>query len=390
MNIKMAFGTLKSLIFLFFLLFPFFLTPPDVILTAVSWAGKSKINEIESKLLREKEKLRSFDTKERHILINLADLEHEVEKKRKEVDELEKKIYLAERQLKELENKLDDLGNALETAEMQLARRLVALYKYARKGYVKMVATSSNLYQLWHRFKYIKAVINEDRKELVRLSEQAAKYEKSIMMVQERIAKTEEMKNKESYHLSSLKKDLDEKVVHLVKIHKERQFYETIVEELQIAARNLKQTVQDIEKKKTFKIPRTTNFAALKGRLPLPLEGRIIRSGKRLRFRNMNLQKGVFIEGISDGKVRAVFSGRVDFSGKLKGYGEVIILNHGSRFYTISANLWKRKKNEGDVVDTGEVIGLAGHIGSSKETRLYFEIRRAGREVDPLKWLKAN
>ncbi len=390
MNNRITFGLLKSLIFPAFLLFAFFLKSSDTISIPVSRASESEINEIESKLLQEKKKLRAFDLKEKDILIHLADLEHEVEKKRKAIDELKERIVLAKSDLEKLRNKLDSLGKSLEAAETQLAKRLVALYKYARKGYVKMVATSGNLDQLWHRLKYIKAIVSEGRKELVHLADQTVKYEKEIMLVQERIAKTEAMKNKESERLSSLKKDLEKKVVYLVKIHIEREFYETIVNELQIAARNLKQTMQNIENKKTYKLPRPSNFADLKGRLPLPLEGRIFRSDKRLGFENMNLQKGVFIEGSSDGKVRAVFSGRVDFSGKLKGYGEVIIINHGSRFFTISANLWQRKKNEGDIVEAGEAIGLAGHIGSSKETRLYFEIRRAGKEVDPLKWLKIN
>jgi septal ring factor EnvC (AmiA/AmiB activator) len=390
MNNGITFGVLKSLIFPAFLLLAFFSKSSDVIPIPVSWASESEINEIESKLLREKKKLRAFDIKEKDILIHLADLEHEVEKKREAIDELKKRIVLAKSDLERLGNKLDSLGRSLEAAEIQLAKRLVALYKYARRGYVKMVATSGNLDQLWHRLKYIKAIVSEGRKELVRLADQAVEHEKEIILVQERIAKTEAMKNKESERLSSLKKDLDKKVVYLVKIHIEREFYETIVNELQIAARNLKQTMQDIENKKTYTLSRPSNFADSKGRLPLPLEGQIFRSDKRLGFENMNLQKGVFIEGSSNGKVRAVFSGRVDFSGKLKGYGEVIIVNHGSRFFTISANLWQRKKNEGDVVEAGEVIGLAGHIGSSKETRLYFEIRRAGKEVDPLKWLKIN
>ncbi len=390
MNNGITFGLLKSLIFPAFLLLAFFLKSSDVISIPVSWASESEINEIESKLSREKKKLRAFDIKEKDILIHLADLEHEVEKKRKAIDELKKRILLAKSDMEKLGNKLDGLARSLESAEIQLAKRLVALYKYGRKGYVRMVATSGNLDQLWHRLKYIKAIVSEGRKELVRLADQTVKYEKEIMLVQESIAKTEAMKNKESERLSSLKKDLEKKVVYLVKIHIEREFYETIVNELQIAARNLKQTMQNIETKKTYKLSRRSNFADSKGRLALPLEGRIFRSDKRLGFENMILQKGVFIEGSSDGKVRAVFSGRVDFSGKLKGYGEVIIINHGSRFFTISANLWQRKKNEGDVVEAGEVIGLAGHIGSSKETRLYFEIRRAGKEVDPLKWLKIN
>jgi len=390
MNKGMTFGLLKSLIFPAFLLLVFFLELPVMSSVTASWASEAEKNEIESKLLREKRKLRAFGLKEKDLLIHLADLEHEVEKKRKEIDEINKKIFLAKSDLEKLGIQLNDLGRSLQAAEDQLAKRLVALYKYARKGTLKMVATSHSLAQLWHRLKYIKAVLSEDRKELVRLADRALDYEKEILLLQERIAKTEEIKNKESERLSSLKMDLEKRVVTLVKIHKEREFYETIVNELQIAARNLKQTMENIENKKSYCVPRPTSFTDAKGRLPLPLEGKIFRSDKRLGFENMNLQKGVFIEGSSDGKVRAVFSGRVDFSGKLKGYGEVIIINHGSRYFTISANLWKRSKNEGDVVEAGEVIGLASYIGSSKETRLYFEIRKAGQEVDPLKWLKVN
>jgi septal ring factor EnvC (AmiA/AmiB activator) len=101
-------------------------------------------------------------------------------------------------------------------------------------------------------------------------------------------------------------------------------------------------------------------------------------------------QKGIFIEGASDAVVKAVFPGRVDFSGRLKGYGEVVIINHGSRFFTISAQLSQRKKKEGDVLEEGETIGLVGINGSSKGGRLYFEIRRAEKNLDPLKWLKIH
>lgn len=390
MNKGITFGLSKTLILPAFLIFAFLLELSDFISIPVSWASEAEISEIESKIFREKQKLKAFDIKEKGILIHLADLEHEVEEKRQARDELKKRNLVAKIKLEKLGHKLNGLGRSLESVEIQLTKRLVALYKYARKGYIRMVATAGNLDQLWHRVKYIKAIVREDRKELGRLADQAVKYEKEILLVQENISKTEAMKDKESERLSSLKKDLEKKVVYLVKIHIEREFYETIVNELQLAARNLKQTMRNIENKKTYKIPRSSNFADSKGRLPLPIEGQVFRGDKRLGFEKMNLHKGIFIEGSSDERVRAVFPGRVDFSGKLKGYGEVIIINHGSRYFTISAHLLQRKKDEGDAVEAGEVIGLAGRIRSSKGTRLYFEIRRAGKEVDTKKWLKID
>jgi septal ring factor EnvC (AmiA/AmiB activator) len=102
----------------------------------------------------------------------------------------------------------------------------------------------------------------------------------------------------------------------------------------------------------------------------------------------MNLHKSILVECTSHTKVRAVFPGRVDFSGPLKGYGKVVVINHGSRFFTISALLSERKKGKGDLVKAGDVIGLVSGNGSANGGMLYFEIRKAGRNLDPLKWLK--
>ena len=137
-------------------------------------------------------------------------------------------------------------------------------------------------------------------------------------------------------------------------------------------------------------MPRSSIFADSKGQLLLPLKGKVKRSGKLLKSAGPSFHKGVLIEGSLDAEVRAVFPGRVDFSGSLKGYGEIIVINHGSRFFTISAKLSHREKEEGDVVKQGEVIGLAGRNRISKGAGFYFEIRRGGKNLDPIKWLKIN
>ena len=99
------------------------------------------------------------------------------------------------------------------------------------------------------------------------------------------------------------------------------------------------------------------------------------------------MNAGIFIEGSKDYEVKAVFPGQVAYSGIVKGYGEIVIIDHGSRFFTISANLSERIKQEGDPVAQKEIIGLVGS-GPSKGARLYFEIRKGGDPLDPLKWLK--
>ena len=92
----------------------------------------------------------------------------------------------------------------------------------------------------------------------------------------------------------------------------------------------------------------------------------------------------------SDTEVKTIFPGRIDFSGRLKGYGEIVIINHGSRFFSISAQLSKRLKKEGEMVEVGDVIGLVEKNEETSKARLYFEIRKGGKSLDPLSWLKVR
>ena len=216
------------------------------------------------------------------------------------------------------------------------------------------------------------------------------KYQEEMSLVKKRLAVTIRMERAEINQLSSIKKDLDSKVILLMKIHKEKEFYETAVKELQLAAQNLKEKLLGLEKdlKKSRLLP--GDFRKQKGRLPLPCNGKVVRSNNPLGAGNVDTHRGIYIKGAQAAEIKAVFRGRVDFSGWLKGYGQVIVVNHGSRFFTISAHLSERFKEEGDMVGKGAVIGLLGDTGSLGEPRLYFEIRRGGTNLDPAKWLKVD
>ena len=384
------YGLSKCLIVSAFLISEILLAPPETISSPSSKGKQDQIKEIESKLSREKKKLKAFDFQEKDLLVQLADLEQKVTDARRSVNELEKTVRIDRIEMEKLQERLTNLEQSLKNAESQVAERLVALYKYARKGYIKVLANARDLDQFWQRATYLRAIMENDRNMLEGLTKQKRMQEMEVSLVGEKLIAREAESNRNKTRLSSLKKDLEKQVIRLMKIHKEKEFYETAVKELQLAAKNLKQALVKIEKKEAYKTLRPSRFADSKGKLPFPLKGGIIKADKLSGSKSKLLNKGIFIAGTSDSKVKAVFPGRVDFSGRLKGYGEVIIINHGSRFFTISAQISSRKKQEGDVVEKGEVIGFVKRSGPSKESRLYFEIRKAGKSLDPLKWLKTN
>jgi murein DD-endopeptidase MepM/ murein hydrolase activator NlpD len=116
-----------------------------------------------------------------------------------------------------------------------------------------------------------------------------------------------------------------------------------------------------------------------------PVEGPLI-SPYGLRFQGLKptLHRGVDI-GVPDGtEVRAMARGRVRFSGTMRGYGEVIWLDHRGGTITVYGHLSSRLVRSGEEVEGRQVIGLSGHSGNAGGPHLHFEIWRHGREVDPV------
>jgi septal ring factor EnvC (AmiA/AmiB activator) len=119
----------------------------------------------------------------------------------------------------------------------------------------------------------------------------------------------------------------------------------------------------------------------------LPFPGKIVNNRERTNLA-LAKAKGVVIQADADSAVRAVFRGEVAYSGHLKGYGEVIIVNHGGRYFTVSAHLSKREKAKGDPVQGGDILGWVNENGAGNGASMYFEVRKADRKLNPRAWLK--
>jgi len=369
-----------------------------LILLESSHAGKKsesdikekQIKQIETDLSREKEQFLKYGIEEKNLLGQLNHIEKQIDVKSKLLKEIKEKIDLTRADLKRRQERLKRLEDSLSEVEERLGKRLVAFYKHAKRGYVELLATSSDLDQLTRRMKYLRVIMNEDQRLLQHMASVQMNIKQEISQIEEKVAIIDRMEKAEKSRFLSLKEELDKKVIILMNIHKEREFYETAVKELQVAAKDLKETLLNLDRSQEKKKELPSGFAKSKGKLPLPFKGKIIKNHKPLGAEFHKTHKGIFIEGPLGAQVKAVFPGRVDFSGWLKGYGQTIVINHGSRFFTISAHLSQREKQGSDMVEKGEVIGLLGETGSFSGPRLYFEIRRAGTNLDPLKWVKVN
>ena len=133
--------------------------------------------------------------------------------------------------------------------------------------------------------------------------------------------------------------------------------------------------------------PPDANFARLKGTLRLPTHGSL-----NNRFGGSRQEggrwKGLFIRTNAGNEVKAVAAGRVVFADWMRGFGNLLIIDHGANYLSVYGNNEALLKQTNDLVNLGEAIATVGNSGGNLESGLYFELRHQGQAFDPLKWVK--
>jgi septal ring factor EnvC (AmiA/AmiB activator) len=129
-------------------------------------------------------------------------------------------------------------------------------------------------------------------------------------------------------------------------------------------------------------------FSKLRGQLRLPVRGELTRRFGAPRGAAGTETKGVFIRAPEGREVRAIAGGRVVYADWMRGFGNLLIVDHGEAYLSIYANNESLLKQAGEAVTPGEAIATTGSSGGNEETGLYFEMRHLGRAFDPLRWVK--
>jgi len=129
-------------------------------------------------------------------------------------------------------------------------------------------------------------------------------------------------------------------------------------------------------------------FSALRGRLRLPVAGELTARFGAPRGAAGTESKGVFIRAPEGRAVRAIARGRVVFADWMRGFGNILIVDHGEAYLSIYANNESLLKQVGDAVEPGDAVATTGASGGNEETGLYFELRHLGKAFDPLRWAR--
>lgn len=379
-----------------------------VLLAALNLAAQAqaptKTPEQARKQAQAERKLESVRAQIRQITARQREIENERAAATRAVREADEAVGRATLALRETEAAIASQSEklkALQAQQLQLQRNLSkqrqalatlvrSAYALGRHEQLKLLLAQDRVADLarvlaYHRYfqldrsRRIRGLLDElqaladlaQRVAAERITLEAARVEQ-----RRRIAELERRRNVRTKVAADVRKAFKDGRARIEALGRDEGALKKLLEELRDVLADIPKRIDDARP-----------FATRRGALPWPLSGGVLASfGGNLP--DGRASSGLLIAGSAGSEVRAVSPGRVAFADWLKGYGLILILDHGDGWMTLYASNDALLKDAGDWVRAGEVLATVGSSGGQGKPALYFELRQGGKPVDPRAWLR--
>ncbi len=308
------------------------------------------------------------------------------------ISESNRKLYALSRQQREaagelarLQEKSSRLRQDMQELQTRLAALLYQQYLEGQQEYLQLLLGNNDPDQAARDLQYYGYVaraqavwlnsLRADLTQLDALSAQSRHKSNELSALQEAAAKQK----------AALEKDRQARQRVLVKISARIRQQNREIGRLQRNESRLAQLVEKLAKLPTQ--AGSSSFESLRGRLAMPVKGRVSNKFGARRPDGTTLWKGWFVRTPAGQEVRAVAGGQVIFADWLRGFGNLLIIDHGKGYMSLYGNNETLYKQVGDTLRAGEVIAASGNSGGNEDSGLYFELRHEGKPMDPAKWV---
>lgn len=317
----------------------------------------------------------------------LREIETRIGKLMRQRRALEADTQAAERRLADLEARQAKLAEEKKVQLGWLAKTVRASYQTGREERIKLLLNQQDPERIARLLRYQEyfqraragrlADLDDELVELRQVARQvnAARAElldrRTELAAHEKRLKTASAEREQA--IASLNRSLDKRGGDIAGLREDQQRLETLLEQM-------RRTLPDIPPDAGGK-----PFGSLNGKLPWPVPGKVLTGFNAPREGALRWD-GVILDADNGTPVRAIHAGRVVFADWMRGYGLLIILDHGGGYLTLYGYNQSLLREVGEWVATGDVLALAGRSGGNTRSALYFEIRHRGKVVNPARW----
>lgn len=304
---------------------------------------------------------------------------------------------------KQLQTRHHVIGEEIKIERSRLEKLLYEQYVRGQHNYLHLLLSQYDPNQIARNAYYYQqfalarsnsiTALRKNQHEILALTEMSRHKKKEIAAIQTQYhderKKLQHEKNKQQKILLQVSDKITQKQQELNKLKDNEKRITRLVNEInKFLAQEKSSTNSQINTKLPDASTANTPFPSLKGKLNLPVRGKLVntfggqRSGKHITW------KGLFIQAPKGSDVKAISGGRIVFADWLRGFGNLIILDHGNNYMSLYGNNTTLHKQVGDMILGGDTIATVGNSDGNANSGLYFELRHRGKPFDPLTWIK--
>ncbi|MGI9076217.1 MAG: murein hydrolase activator EnvC family protein [Gemmatimonadaceae bacterium] len=348
---------------------------------------------------------RALEQRMRALQGSVHDLSEEVTNLDRQADATSRLLGSLDGQLASISTEVDQATTDLSKSELELfekrgtlRRRLIDIYKRGPLHTYEALLSAGSFGQLLARYKYLRLLADRDRELVTRvqgLRDKTRRQRGNLVRFQRDIELARQEKADEERRLRALEHQRAASLVRtrrsakqvgdrLKRIARDEARLNNVIASFEAARRRNERTAPNAPRASSTL--RTSDL----GRLDWPVDGTIIYSFGRVVNPNNTTTRwnGIGISAATGTSVRSVAAGRVVVAEAFGTYGPTVIVQHGGGDYSVYGSLNRLSVQKGALVSKGQTVGTVGSADPEMEPHLHFEIRPAGRAVDPLEWLR--
>jgi len=364
--------------------------------TLVTIADASQREEQSVKLKQLRDKITALTWQLRETRGEESQLSRSLRTTERAIDQISRNLRLLEgreakeqRALKKLESQRSVQQQQLTAQQTRLSQQLRSAYAMGQQGEIKLLLNQEQPASIGRMLVYYEYISRARTREIEEVSQSLAALQKLEHDISLQLDEINKLKSEQQLKQSELNVERQQRKLTLTQLkadilssNRELANYKANEKQLEQLLRTLDEVLADIPD--LDKRP----FAKSKGKLAWPTKGRLTAHfGSRRPVGNLKW-RGVMIDTKEGSSVRAVSHGRVAFADWLRGFGLLLIIDHGNGYMSLYGHNQSLYKEAGDWVDVGETVATVGDSGGQERSGLYFEIRHNGKPLNPTKWCR--
>ncbi|MCJ8501174.1 peptidoglycan DD-metalloendopeptidase family protein [Desulfatitalea alkaliphila] len=363
-------------------------------------ALRAKADELQKKLQASAARIGTMSDQEQALVDAVDAAEKALDDARRQVRETRTALAALEEKRASAQQEQTALQEAIRSGEAYAAQRLVALYKLQQVGRAHLLASADSFFDFVDRKRSLEQILDQDEALLRQLNNDHARLAAVVQQIQSARAEQRALNEALDQRIARLAAEQENRSALLRKVRGAKSLEQAAHKALQQATRDLDGALAALGPTPSVQRPaaRATDqpatgggpFAQSKGLLNWPVRGKIITFFGPYRDEKadlVNFHSGINIQADRGEPIRAVADGYAIYASWFKGFGNMLIIDHGDHYYTVYAHLEEVFKVKGDRIETGEVIATVGDTGSLMGPALHFQVRHHGKPVDPLEWM---